>query len=529
MRIAFGFDVPPQQAINYFRAKGLKTSFSYADMVAGEHSASFTIAKMLDMDLLQDVYDSLLQAMVSGESMQDWKKRLIPHLQANGWWGKQEMVDPATGKTISAQLGSVRRLELIFRTNMQSAYAAGQWQQIQANKATMPYLQYNAVDDLRTRDEHRALDNKVYPVDHPFWRYYYPPNGWNCRCSVIQLSQKMLDDMGLSVSPDEDVEYKNWKNPRTGETVKLPKGIDPGFQFNAGIQRAEHLQELAREKARAIRDAELRDAAENGLALVERAVKGEKGIMPPAIRQTADDMNPKRTDWGGFPNVIVNAALKEANNHPLYQKAKGGDIDAALQLAQDVLTQESIDKLVKLAGDKNPILVSVHAEEAVSINHIPLAMSIVIASRTGWEFDTSIVQSKKVGRTSAPDGFYRIAVTPTFTGEFPKGRAAIILDDTLTQGGTFASMKGHIESHGGVVIGALALTGKQYSSKIAISAETLTSLREKYGQLEEWFKGYFGYGFSQLTESEARYILGSKQDVAAIKNRLIAAREGSSR
>lgn len=281
MRIAFGFDVPPQQAINYFRAKGLKQTFSYDEMMRGEHAQALTIAKMLDNDLLQDVYDSLLQAMVSGESMQDWKKRLIPHLQANGWWGKQEMVDPATGKTISAQLGSVRRLELIFRTNMQSAYAAGQWQQIQANKATMPYLQYNAVDDLRTRDEHRALDNKVYPVDHPFWRYYYPPNSWNCRCSVIQLSQKMLDDAGLSVSPDEDVEYKNWKNPRTGETVKLPKGIDPGFQFNAGIQRAEHLQELAREKARAIRDAELRDAAENGLALVERAVKGEKGIAPP--------------------------------------------------------------------------------------------------------------------------------------------------------------------------------------------------------------------------------------------------------
>lgn len=523
MKIGFGFDVPPQQAINYFRAKGLRPTFSYAEMVKGEHANSFTIAKMLDMDLLQDVYDSLLQAMAKGESMAAWKKRIIPHLQANGWWGKQAMIDPKTGQQIMVQLGSVRRLELIFRTNMLSAYAAGQWQQIQETKNALPYLRYNAVDDLRTRDEHRAWDNKIYPVDHPFWRTHYPLNGWNCRCSVIQLSPRMMDEQGLTVSPDDNPEYRDWKNPNTGQTEQVPKGIDPGFQFNAGIQRTEHLQRIAREKAEAIKDAELRDAAENGLTVVEK----KRDIMPPVTKQ-AENMSPVRTEWKEFPEVIVNAPLKEASNHPFYQQAKGGSPDAALQLAQDILTQDSISKLTKLAGDKNPILVSVHAEEAVSINHIPLAMSIVIADKTGWEFDTTIVQSKKVGRTSAPDGFYRIAVTPTFTGEFPNGRAAIILDDTLTQGGTFASMKGHIESQGGIVIGALALTGKQYSAKIAISAETLASLREKYGQLEKWFEVYLGYDFSRLTESEARYIIGSKQDADTIKNRLIAAREGCS-
>jgi len=146
---------------------------------------------------------------------------------------------------------------------------------------------------------------------------------------------------------------------------------------------------------------------------------------------------------------------------------------------------------------KTRILVPVHAEEAVSVNFIPLAMSVVISEKTGFEFNESIIQSKKVGRTSAPDGFYRIAVTPTFDGDFPKGRNAIILDDTLTQGGTFASLKGHIESQGGIVIGAIALTGKQYSAKIAISVETLSNLREKYGQLEEWFKIYLGYDFAR--------------------------------
>ncbi len=53
-----------------------------------------------------------------------------------------------------------------------------------------------------------------------------------------------------------------------------------------------------------------------------------------------------------------------------------------------------------------------------------------------------------------------------------------------------------------------------------------TDKRYHHRQLEEWFVGYFDYGFDQLTESEAKYVLGSKKDAEFIKSRLIAAREG---
>lgn len=530
MTVSIGFDVKPLEAINYFKNKGLKTTFSYADMIAADHVNNFTIAKMMDMDLLQDMYDSLLQAQKKGWTLQQWKDRMIPHLQANGWWGRQAVKDPITGKTIVSELGSSRRLDIIFRTNMQMSYAAGQWQQIKEQERIAPYLMYNAVDDYRTREEHRANDNKIYPVSHPFWFTHYPPNGFNCRCSVIQLSKSDLEDFGYEVSPDADIDYKDWKNPRTGLIEKIPVGVDAGFNFNAGQARYEQLQQLAKEKAQAIKDNAMREAAEDALVKIGMEAKslGSGGIMSASKNIIELDMKPVRTEWGDFPDVIVNAPLKSAAQHPSYQLAKNGDKDASLDLASDILTEDSIDKVVKLAGDKNPLLVSVHAEESVSVNFIPLAMSLVLSEKTGFDFDTSIVQSKKVGRTSAPDGFYRIAVTPTFSGSFESGRYAVIIDDTLTQGGTFASLKGHIESQGGKVIGAIALTGKQYSAKIAISVETLSSLREKYGQLEEWFNEYVGYGFDKLTESEARYILGSKQDAIAIKNRIIAAREKGS-
>ena len=43
------------------------------------------------------------------------------------------------------------RLQNIFRTNLQSAYAVGQWQSIEDNKETAPFLMYDAVEDHRTR------------------------------------------------------------------------------------------------------------------------------------------------------------------------------------------------------------------------------------------------------------------------------------------------------------------------------------------------------------------------------------------
>jgi len=40
-----------------------------------------------------------------------------------------------------------------------------------------------------------------------------------------------------------------WENTRTGETVQVPVGIDPGWDYNPGARR-EHLETLLAEKMR---------------------------------------------------------------------------------------------------------------------------------------------------------------------------------------------------------------------------------------------------------------------------------------
>ncbi len=62
-----------------------------------------------------------------------------------------------------------------------------------------------------------------------------------------------------------------------------------------------------------------------------------------------------------------------------------------------------------------------------------------------------------------------------------------MIDDTQTQGGTFASLRGYIHANGGTVVGAYALTGKQYSVQLRLSKETFTLLKNGYSEIENWW------------------------------------------
>ena len=99
------------------------------------------------------------------------------------------MVQQSTGEVVGTGL-TRHRLQTIFQTQMTNARMASLWQKLQENKDARPYLQYSAINDARTRPAHRALDNVVYPIDDPFWDYFYPPNGFRCRCHVMALAPR---------------------------------------------------------------------------------------------------------------------------------------------------------------------------------------------------------------------------------------------------------------------------------------------------------------------------------------------------
>ncbi|QSX32474.1 minor capsid protein [Shewanella avicenniae] len=235
------FELPPEEAISYFTAKGLQPTWDWFDMIGEQHDAAFTVAKMMNIDLLSAIKSELEKALASGTTLDTFRATLIPLLQQKGWWGKKDIVGP-DGTVITIQLGSASRLETIFRTNLQSAYSAGHWAGIQENAEDMPYLMYDAVDDSKTRPEHLGFDGKVYPIDAKFWQTHFPPNDYNCRCGVIQMDADDVKANGLTISDDPVLPMLKWQNPKTGEVVIHPQGTGPSFAHNSGVSYLENLK-----------------------------------------------------------------------------------------------------------------------------------------------------------------------------------------------------------------------------------------------------------------------------------------------
>lgn len=229
--------LPPEQAVRFLEAKGRRLGFDWRDVWQEEHAIAFTVAKMMQADLLGEVHGSLVAALKDGQSYQQWAANITPLLQAKGWWGRAVMTDPKDGVDKVVQLGSPRRLRIIYDTNVRMAQAAGQWERIEAVKAHRPYIRYAAVKDARTRPEHLRWHGTILPVDDPWWDTHSPPCGWRCRCTLQQLSASDLTREGWTVSegpPPDSAPPQTYINTRTGEQSVVPDGVDPGFGYHKG-------------------------------------------------------------------------------------------------------------------------------------------------------------------------------------------------------------------------------------------------------------------------------------------------------
>lgn len=205
-----------------------------------------------------------------------------------------------------------------------------------------------------------------------------------------------------------------------------------------------------------------------------------------------------------IPDAIILNDLGTAKNNKDYELAKSGDIEAATRLAK-VLVTDDVIKQIKSLSENSDYIVGVTSIESSGNNALPEAAAILIADKLGVEYDKNILQSTSPKRTGM-DGLDRIFNRPVFNGDVVSGAGYIFVDDTITQGGTFAALSAHISSGGGNVVANIALTGKQYSSKIAQSDEQLSRVRQKFGDIENEFKQSTGYDFTGLTASESRYV-----------------------
>lgn len=237
--LAYALGLKPEKAIDYFKSKGFAFSWDWKEVWQEAHAKAFTVAKAMKQEVLQDIHDSLQDALDNGTTYAEWKKELTPKLKARGWWG--EVVNEQTGEV--AYVGAWR-LRTIFDANIQTAYNVGRYRSQSENAGNRPYWQYVAVMDARTRPAHGALNGRVFRSDDPFWDSYYPPNGWRCRCRVRALDGGNLAERDLKVeSSTGRLGSKQVEIDRhTGETAAVATfkadGInvspDAGWSYNPG-------------------------------------------------------------------------------------------------------------------------------------------------------------------------------------------------------------------------------------------------------------------------------------------------------
>lgn len=242
--------LPPEEAIAYFRQKGYKIGFDHRDVWQQEHQAAFTVAKAMQLDLLQEIRAQVDAALANGTTLADFRANLTPNLIQRGWWGRQSMTDPVTGEVKDVQLGSARRLKVIYDTNLRTAHSEGQWMRIQAAKEALPFLMYDHTPSAHERRAHAAWDGLVLPVDDPWWQSHYPVKAWGCKCRVIQMGQRQLDRHGLTVGTAPAEQYYDYTNARSGETQRLPAGVDPAFSYPPG-GRQKNLAKMLADKVEA--------------------------------------------------------------------------------------------------------------------------------------------------------------------------------------------------------------------------------------------------------------------------------------
>lgn len=213
---------PLQPAVEYLAAKLDLPTKQWSDLLGEAHTRGFMVAGAATEDLLVDFHGAINKAISEGTPLEQFRRDFDQIVARHGW--------DYTG-------GRNWRSQVIYNTNIQTAYQYGRYQELEsiASSGLASFWEYRTKEDGRVRPLHQQWDGLVLAADDPWWDSHFPPNGWGCRCRVWPRTNGDLQRAGKS-GPDHTPNdgTVEWINPSTGEVLQIPKGIDPGWDYNPG-------------------------------------------------------------------------------------------------------------------------------------------------------------------------------------------------------------------------------------------------------------------------------------------------------
>lgn len=292
----FSFFDEPTAVYEYLKSKKPEAHFDYDEIVHDAHKKAFTVAKMMNLDLLKDTQASLTKAFKEGIGFDEWKNSVKPMLAKKGWLGNIKVKDPKTGEEKEIYVGN-RRLRTIFNTNMRTAYAKARYES--QMQSLGEYFRYTAVLDSRTREAHRKLHGKTLPKTDKFWDTNYPPNGWGCRCKVQVLTE--AECIARGIVPLADGSF-------------LPQAAEKDFRYNPG--KVDKTDEILKDKQNKALDAITSTLAKKNLKQTLENFEHERDIY--VWQKSLDDM---------VGAVIGGKIIKDK----IYQVAQVGELKQSIK------------------------------------------------------------------------------------------------------------------------------------------------------------------------------------------------------
>ncbi len=216
------FNVPFLEAIRWADQRNVVLPEEYYGRLQGfARAQAFSVAGISSLRQIEQVLFSLNDNLESGTSFESWSDSVLA--------GEVDLNLPD------------HRLETIYRTNVQNHFAHGRWQQMSRQfHDGKPMLMYDAVNDSRTRDAHRAMDGLVRRHNDPIWDAWGAPNGFNCRCRMINLSEEQA-----SAFVDEDAARQGDTDNANARAGAIASGPDDGWDYNPGSDPAEGTRKAA--------------------------------------------------------------------------------------------------------------------------------------------------------------------------------------------------------------------------------------------------------------------------------------------
>lgn len=164
-----------KEAIRWFKRRVPIRKEEWLALDVKTRKRAFTVARVSQLNVINDTLKAITKAIEKGETLEQFKARTKGRFEE---W----------------------HAEVIFRNNLQAAYAHGREAQLREPEALeqRPFWMYSSVLDSRTTEVCRRIHGTVLPASSKWWHTHTPPLHHQCRGIKRALTPEQAAKLGVA-------------------------------------------------------------------------------------------------------------------------------------------------------------------------------------------------------------------------------------------------------------------------------------------------------------------------------------------